>query len=121
MKESVSDYLIRLHHDLRKAQKTASMKEIQDFSIRIYQASIAHEKRIAQLQAEQSRLTRYNDLVWKYFLLMLDPMWKVDEQLFPIYEELKSIYHDLESHYRNPIISSESIQTFQKKVSLTFY
>lgn len=117
MKETVSDHLVHLYSDLRKAHKTASTKDIQDFSIRVYQASVRHEKRMAQLQSEQDRITRYNDMIWKQFISILDPLWKVEEKLFPLYDELKSIYADLDSLWHNSMRSPESVQMAQNRLN----
>jgi hypothetical protein len=116
MKETVSDYLLHLYGDLRNAQKTASLKDIQYFSAQVYQASLRHEKRLAQLQAEQDRITRYNDLIWKQFMSILDPIWKIEAELLPVYDELKSIYRELDVLRHSTIRLPDSIQFLQNRV-----
>jgi hypothetical protein len=116
MKEIVSDHLLHLYGDLRKAHKSASSKDIPYLSAQVYQASLHHEKRLAQLEAEQVRINRYYDLIWKEFMLILEPIWKVEEELLPLFDELKFIYRDLDVVRHKLIRSPESIQSLQNRV-----
>lgn len=116
MKESVCDHLVRLYSDLRKTPSYASTKDIQDLAARVSKASVRHEKRLLQLQAEQDRITRYNDLIRKKFISIMEPLWKVEQELFPLYDELRSIYRDLHSLRGNRLPSPESIQSVQRRV-----
>lgn len=120
MKEIVSEYLVDLYNELKKARNTASKKDIEDFSARVCHASALHEKRVAHLQAEQKRITRYNDLIWKQFMSIMDPFWKVEEEMLPLYEQIKSIYLDLDSLSQKPIPSPKATELAQNRVVFYF-
>ena len=88
--QPIEDTLMALARDVKavRQQGTPKVTQVQELAERIFEASISADKRLAQLGQERERLTRSIDVIWKNYEATVLPLWKVEEELVPVYNEL---------------------------------
>ena len=97
-KRSALEVLAHLSHDIKsiRAEGALSIHHIQDLAERVFRGSMLADKRINQLSQERDQINRYVNSIWNMFEGMVGPLWKVNEELMPVYEELAGLHRDLE-------------------------
>lgn len=88
--QPIEETLMALARDVKavRQQETPKVAQVQELAERIFEASMSADKRLAQLGQERERLTRSIDAIWQNYEATVLPLWKVEEELVPVYDEL---------------------------------
>jgi chromosome segregation ATPase len=88
--EPIEETLMTLARDIKaiRQQGTPKISQVQELAERIFEASMLADKRLAQLGQERERLSRFIEASWKNYEATVLPLWKVEEELVPVYDEL---------------------------------
>ncbi|KAJ3215563.1 hypothetical protein HK099_006305 [Clydaea vesicula] len=114
--EAVMPVLMNLQHDLRNKHKEKAPKltEIQDLAERTWKANFMYENRLAKLEKEKRMLENTMKNVWEGFDKLILPMWRIDDDLVPVYENLVEIKRSLEALDCQPFYNADDSERLLK-------
>ena len=70
----------------------------------------SHRNRLAQLSHERDMIQHYVNSIWNQFESMVTPLWKLDDEMMPIYQNLVKIDSDLDAIYEKEWTETERLQ-----------